>query len=118
MELKNKLEEIKFDGDKDINIFMAKLQNTIDKLEKIDLTSSTKVGILNRALPENIRWINVFQYKDDWLKCFSYVRDTIPEILSSNQMEYFNMKIYETKNIFIHKTKIQKTQIIKETQKH
>jgi len=67
MELKNKLEEIKFDEDKDINIFMAELQNTIDELEKIDtdLTSSTKVGILNRALPENLRWINVFQYKDD-----------------------------------------------------
>jgi len=66
MELKNKLEEIKFDEDKDINIFMAELQNTIDELEKIDteLTSSTKVGILNRALPENLR-INVFQYKDD-----------------------------------------------------
>jgi len=49
---KKKLEEIKFDEDKDINIFMAELQNTIDELERIDtdFTSSIKVGILNRAL--------------------------------------------------------------------
>jgi len=46
---------------------MADLQRTIEELEKIDedLNTSTKVGILNRALPENLRLINVFQYNSN-----------------------------------------------------
>ena len=61
MELKKKLDELKYDEEKDINIFMSELQNIIDDLEKIDgdMNCSTKVGILNRTLPENLRYINV-----------------------------------------------------------
>ena len=47
---------------------MATLQNTIEEYENIDhdIEDSIKAGILNRALPENLRFINVFQYKDNW----------------------------------------------------
>jgi len=53
---------------------------TIDELEKIDndIESSVKVGILNRSLPEELRWINVFQFKNDWNKCSEYVKDVLP----------------------------------------
>ena len=74
----------------DINIFIAELQNTLDELEKIDndIESSVKVGILNRGLPEELRWINVFQFKNDWNKCSKYVKDVLPEIISSNLKEF------------------------------
>ena len=70
LELKKKLNELKFEEKQDINIFMVDVQNTIEELEKIDedLSTSTKVGILNRALPENLRFINVFQYNSNWEK--------------------------------------------------
>jgi len=72
---------MKYDIRTDINIFIANLQNNIDELEKIDndLSSNSKVGILSRNLPENLRWINVFQYKDDWNACCTYVKNVIPE---------------------------------------
>jgi len=46
----------------DIKILIGELQNNIDKLEKIDndIEPSVKAGILNRSLPEELRWINVF----------------------------------------------------------
>ena len=49
---------------------MAKLQNAIEELENLDhdISDNIKAGILNRSLPENLRFINVFQYKDDWNK--------------------------------------------------
>ena len=89
MELRKKLNELKFEEEQDINIFMADLQNTIEELEKIDedLNTSIKVGILNRALPENLRFINVFQYNSNWEKCTYYVKDVIPQILLSNLTE-------------------------------
>jgi len=89
LELRKKLNELKFEEEQDINIFMADLQNTIEELEKIDedLNTSIKVGILNRALPENLRFINVFQYNSNWEKCTYYVKDVIPQILLSNLTE-------------------------------
>ena len=65
LELKNKLDNLKYNPEVDINIFISGLQNTIDELEKIDndIKSSVKVGILNRSLPEELHWINVFQFK-------------------------------------------------------
>jgi len=85
LELKKKLNELKFEEEQDINIFMADLQNTIEELEKVDedLNSSTKVGTLNRALPEDLRFINVLQYNSNWEKCTNYVKDVIPQILLS-----------------------------------
>jgi len=58
---------LKYNQEVDINIFIAELQNTTDELEKIDndIESSVKVGILNRSLPEELRGINVFQFKND-----------------------------------------------------
>jgi len=75
LELKNKLDNLKYNTDIDINIFIADLQNIFDELEKIDndIESNIKAGILNRSLPEELRWINVFQFKDDWNKCSEYV---------------------------------------------
>jgi len=89
MELKEKLNNYKYDEDQDINIFIANLQNLIDELERIDndMSDSTKVGILNRSLPDNLRFINVFQYKDNWTKCCKYVKNIVPEIIFSNLKE-------------------------------
>jgi len=74
---------------------------TIDELEKIDndIESSVKVGILNRSLPEELRWINVFQFKNDWNKCSEYVKDVLPEIISSNLKESLTNN-QNNKNIF------------------
>jgi len=44
------------------------------------------MGILNRSLPESLRWINVFQYKS-WESCCSYVKEIIPNIILSNLKE-------------------------------
>ena len=115
LELKKKLNELKFEEEQDINIFMEDLQNTIEELEKIDedLSTSTKVGILNRALPENLRFINVFQYNSDWEKCTDYVKNVIPQILLSNLTESNYIKENNNKNIFqlrIHTIRIKKNQ--------
>jgi len=78
LESKNKLDNLKYNPEVDINILMAVLQNTIDELERIDnddIESSVKVDILNRSLPEELRWINVFQFKNDWNKCSKYGKD-------------------------------------------
>jgi len=66
--LKNKINFLKFDINGDIHIFLATLQNMLDELEIIDsdISNNTKVGMLNRALLENIRWINVFQFNNNW----------------------------------------------------
>jgi len=55
MEIKKKLNSLKYNEEQDINIFIATLQNLIDELENIDhdMEPSIKAGILNRALPEN-----------------------------------------------------------------
>eukprot|EP00833_Pecoramyces_ruminatium_P000736 jgi/Orpsp1_1/1174768/evm.model.c7180000051328.1 len=92
---------MKYNTEIDINIFIAELQNTIDELESIDvdLEASTKAGILNRCLPEELRWINVFQYKNDWIKCSNYVKEVIPEIISSNLRESINNN-NQNKSIF------------------
>ena len=102
MKLKKKLNELKYNKKKDINIFMSELQNIIDDLEKLDgdMNSNTKVGILNRTLPENLRYINVFQYINNWDECTSYVKRVVPEIIISNNIEINNIKIDNTKRIF------------------
>ena len=112
LELKKKLNELKFEEEQDINIFMADLQNTIEELEKIDedLSTSTKVGILNRALPENLRFINVFQYNSDWEKCTDYVKNVIPQILLSNLTESNYIKENNNKNIFSAESTYKKNQ--------
>ena len=83
MELKKKLDELKYDEEKDINIFMSELQNIIDDLEKLDgdMDSNTKVDILNRTLPENLSYINVFQNINNLEECTSYVKRVVPEII-------------------------------------
>jgi len=54
---KNKINNLKFNINDDIHIFLATLQNLIDELERIDfdISDNIKVGILNRSLPENLR---------------------------------------------------------------
>ena len=102
LEIKRKLDELKYDEEKDINIFMSELQNLIDDLEKIDgdMSNNTKAGILNRTLPEHLRYINVFQYANNWDQCTTYVKRVIPEIIISNNIESNNVKDNNTKNIF------------------
>jgi len=91
MLLRNKLNRLKFTTDDDIHIFLATLQNMIDELEIIDtdLSDSVKVGILNRALPENLRWINVFQFNNEYIKCCNYIKRIISDILFSNIKEEY-----------------------------
>jgi len=84
IELTKKIENLKFDN-KDISIFIANLQNLFNEIAKIDseISDSSKIGILNRCLPENLRWINVFQFST-WNDCSKYVKRVIPEINLSN----------------------------------
>jgi hypothetical protein len=71
IELKENIENAKFNMDDDINIFVTNLKNDFIELEKLDhdVTDNAKVGILNRSLPHELRWINIFQYNNDWSKC-------------------------------------------------
>jgi len=55
---------------------------------------------LNRTLPEDLRFINVFQYDSDWVKCIEYVTNVIPQILLSNFKEFNHIKENGNKNIF------------------
>eukprot|EP00833_Pecoramyces_ruminatium_P007340 jgi/Orpsp1_1/1181372/evm.model.c7180000076991.1 len=89
LELKEKLEKAKYNINIDINIFISFLQNIFDELESLDykITDDARVGILNRSLPEDLRYINVFQFKDNWNTCINYVTKVIPEILYSNKKE-------------------------------
>jgi len=82
--LTNKIENLKFDN-KDISIFIANLQNLFKEISKIDseISDSSKIGILNRCLPENLRWINVFQFST-WNDRSKFVKRVIPEINLSN----------------------------------
>ena len=93
LEIKNKINSLKYNEEEDINIFIAKLQNALDELENIDyeLTDTVKAGILNRSLPENLRFINVFQYKNNWKRLCDYVKDVIPDIIFSNTKETTNL---------------------------
>ena len=81
---------------------MATLQNTIEEYENIDhdIEDSIKAGILNRALPENLRFINVFQYKDNWGRLSNYVKDVIPDIIFSNMKEHTKIEDSQ-KHIFL-----------------
>jgi len=69
-----------------ILLFYTTLQNDFIELEKLDydVIDSAKVRLLNRSLPQELRWVNVFQYNNDWSKCCSYVKNIIPEIIFSN----------------------------------
>jgi len=54
------------------------------------LNQPTKAGLLNRALPENLRFINVFQNKNDLEKLCEYVKKkkiVLPDIVFSNMKE-------------------------------
>jgi len=88
-ELKLKLENLKFHPNIDINIFIASMENIIEQLDNIDtpLTDNIKVGILNRSLPEFLRFINVFQHRDNWTECKNYTLKVIPDIIYSHIKE-------------------------------
>ena len=75
LEIEQQIKELKYNVNDDISIFIANLQNLINDLEDIDgtLSDTSKIGILNRCLPPDLRWINVFQF-DDWNKCATYVK--------------------------------------------
>ena len=100
-EITEKLNNLKYDSIIDINIFIATLENLFDELEYINkpLSEESKVGTFNRSLPENLRWINVFQFKDSWLKCREFATKVIPGIIFSNIKEKNNNKT-ENKSSF------------------
>ena len=88
-ELKTKIENLKYNTEIDINIFIAALENIFEELEYIDtpINDEIKVGIFNRSLPENLRFINVFQFKENWVECKKYAAKIIPDIIFSNLKE-------------------------------
>jgi len=109
MILKDKLNKLKYNMEDDIHIFLSKFQNLIDDLERIDsdLSDNVKVGMLNRSLPENIRWVNVFQFNNNWKGCCSYLERIIPDIIFSkirentiteNQQSIFNVTTHNKNN--------------------
>jgi len=89
IDLKEEIDNMKYSINDDINTFIAMLQNSINALENLegDMADPIKSGILNRALPKNLRFINVLRYKSNWNKCYEYVKDVIPEIIFSNNKE-------------------------------
>ena len=88
-ELKEKLDKLKYDPNMDINIFISFMENIFDELEILNynITDDARVGILNRSLPENLRWINVFQFRDNWENCHKFVVKVIPDIIYSRKKE-------------------------------
>jgi len=63
--------------------------------------------MLNRSLPENIRWVNVFQFNNDWKAYCSYLERIIPgtvfskireNTLTENQQNIFNVTTTRNKN--------------------
>jgi len=72
----------------------------MEELERIDsdIPDANKAGILNKELPENLRFIDVFQFKDNWKKCSDYVKNVIPEIIVSNLKEDKNSNENENEN--------------------
>ncbi|OUM56158.1 hypothetical protein PIROE2DRAFT_19366, partial [Piromyces sp. E2] len=91
-ELKEKLNQIKYDPSIDIHIFLSYLENIFDELDYLDspIPDDVRTGILNRSLPENLRFINVFQFRDNWSDCHNYVAKVIPDIIYSNKKENSN----------------------------
>jgi len=117
LEIENEIKTLKFNIEEDINIFIATLQNLINDLEDIDneLSVNLKLGILNRCLPSDLRWINVFQF-DNWEKCCNYVKKVIPEINLSNLKET-SSNISTNKNIIFNINKNQRSKQ-KKSNKH
>ncbi|KAG4087494.1 hypothetical protein H8356DRAFT_1728944, partial [Neocallimastix lanati (nom. inval.)] len=69
---------------------MATSQNITKEYESIDhdIDDSIKADILNRALPNNLRFMNVFQYKNNWERLSNYVKDVLQDIIFSNRKEH------------------------------
>lgn len=88
-ELKERLNKIKYDPNIDIHIFLSYLKNIFDELDYLDspIPDDVRVGILNRSLPDNLRFINVFQFRDNWSDCHKYTSKVIPDIIYSNKKE-------------------------------
>jgi len=65
LELKKKINEMIFQKEQEINIFVIDLQNTIEEQEKIneDLNKNTKVGILNNFIKFNIERHTIFIFQ-------------------------------------------------------
>ena len=117
LEIENEIKTLKFNIEEDINIFIATLQNLINDLEDIynELSVNSKLGILNRCLPSDLRWINVFQF-DNWEKCCNCVKKVIPEINISNLKET-SSNISTNKNIIFNTNKNQRSKQ-KKSNKH
>ena len=88
-EIIEKLNNLKYDTSTDINIFIASLENLFNELEHINkpLSEDAKVGFFNRSLPEELRWINVFQFSENWTLCQNFATKVIPGIIFSNLKE-------------------------------
>ena len=76
-EIIDKLNNLKYDLTTDINIFITTLENYFDELEFINklISDETKVGIFYRSLPDDLKWINVFQFSDNWNQCQTFVKE-------------------------------------------
>jgi len=87
-----------------------------------DISDNVKAGILNRSLPENLRFINVFQYKNNWSQLCDYVKNLIPDIVFSNMKESVvkeetNRQIFSATSIFKIKIKVIKSKHTLSTKK-
>jgi len=64
------------------------------------MSDNVKVGILARALPEDLKLLNVFQFNNNWKECCSYVKRLIPDIayskLKKRNLKAKSQKIYLT----------------------
>ncbi|KAG4082353.1 hypothetical protein H8356DRAFT_1342600 [Neocallimastix lanati (nom. inval.)] len=87
---------LKFNEDQDINIFMATLQNTIEEYE----------SILNRALPENLRFINSNTLKSNNRKVQSSVKykaKKAEDVTCVVDLDITSMSVHPLKDSFKYK---------------
>ncbi|ORY63644.1 hypothetical protein LY90DRAFT_505305 [Neocallimastix californiae] len=55
---------MKYNIDEDINIFLTNLQKLINDLVDGDISTTSKIGILNKYLTLNLQWVNAFQFNN------------------------------------------------------
>jgi len=74
LELEKEIKGMKYNIDEDINIFLTNLQKLINDLVDGDISTTSKIGILNKYLTLNLQWVNAFQF-NNWSKCVNYIKN-------------------------------------------
>jgi hypothetical protein len=82
-EIKNELDEMKYDRNEDFNLFLSNMINKFNKLRELNAepSSDEKFDYLWSALPDDIQSkSNMMEYQDDWDKCCSHMIKSVPRL--------------------------------------